>query len=48
VENLDQSAFAAATRRAIDGLRTFGYSWADIASRLGTTRQAVQQRWGGS
>ncbi len=24
----------------------FGYSWAEIASRLGTTRQAAQQRWG--
>jgi hypothetical protein len=32
---------------AITGLRTIGYSWADIALRLGVTRQAVQQRWGG-
>ena len=23
-----------------------GYSWTDISTRLGTTRQAVQQRWG--
>jgi hypothetical protein len=38
----------AATQRAVDGLRGFGYSWAEIAARLGTTRQAAQQRWGGS
>jgi hypothetical protein len=25
-----------------------GYSWAEIASRLGITRQAAQQRWGNS
>jgi hypothetical protein len=31
---------------AVNGLRTFGYSWADIADRIGTTRQAAQQRWG--
>src|SRR6266581_4651415 len=36
-----------AISRAITGLRTAGYSWAEIASRLGITRQAVQQRWGG-
>lgn len=36
----------AATSHAVTGLRAFGYSWADIASRLGTTRQAAQQRWG--
>jgi hypothetical protein len=32
--------------QAITGLHTFGYSWADIATRLGVTRQAAQQRWG--
>ena len=32
---------------AITGLRRLGYSWADIGSRLGVTRQAAQQRWGG-
>ena len=32
---------------AITGLRATGYSWADIAARLGITRQAAQQRWGG-
>jgi hypothetical protein len=32
---------------AIGGLRTFGYSWAEIGNRLGISRQAAQQRWGG-
>ena len=34
---------------AVTSLRTGpgGYSWADIALRLGITRQAAQQRWGG-
>jgi hypothetical protein len=36
-----------ATRHAITGLRTAGYSWAEIGARLGVTRQAAQQRWGG-
>jgi ribosomal protein S20 len=36
-----------AIRDAITGLRATGYSWADIALRLGVTRQAAQQRWGG-
>ena len=31
---------------AITALRGFGYSWADIAMRLGITRQGAQQRWG--
>src|SRR6266508_3315373 len=35
------------TRRAVLGLRAFGYSWAEIAARIGITRQAAQQRWGG-
>lgn len=35
-----------ATRQAITGLRQSGYSWADIAMRLGITRQGAQQRWG--
>ena len=37
----------AAIRVAVIGLRNFGYSWTDIAARLGVTRQAAQQRWGG-
>ena len=37
----------AATAVAVAGLRDFGYSWAEIASRIGVTRQAAQQRWGG-
>jgi len=37
-----------AITEAVTGLRTgAGYSWADIALRLGITRQAAQQRWGG-
>ena len=36
-----------AIRQAITGLRASGYSWADIAARLGITRQGAQQRWGG-
>jgi hypothetical protein len=36
-----------AIRSAITGLRDFGYSWADIGARLGISRQAAQQRWGG-
>ena len=31
--------------QAVTGLRGAGYSWAEIASRLGVTRQAAQQRW---
>ena len=30
---------------AVAGLRRFGYSWAEIAARLGITRQAAHQRW---
>ncbi len=36
-----------AISQAVTGLRAFGYSWAEIGSRLGVTRQAAQQRWGG-
>jgi len=36
-----------AIAQAVTGLRGFGYSWAEIGSRLGITRQAAQQRWGG-
>jgi hypothetical protein len=39
--------FDQAIRQAITGLRADGYSWADIALRLGITRQGAQQRWGG-
>jgi hypothetical protein len=37
-----------AMRQAVTGLRSKGYSWAEVAARLGVTRQAAQQRWGGS
>ena len=35
-----------AIRQAVTGLRNAGYSWAEIAARVGVTRQAAQQRWG--
>jgi hypothetical protein len=35
-----------AITQAVHGLRATGYSWAEIGSRLGVTRQAAQQRWG--
>lgn len=35
-------------RTAVARCRTEGYSWAEIAQRLGTTRQAAQQRYGGN
>lgn len=37
-----------AIAQAVTGLREAGYSWAEIAARLGITRQAAQQRWGRS
>jgi len=37
-----------AVTQAVTGLRNIGYSWAEIAVRLGVTRQAAQQRWGRS
>ena len=30
---------------AVAGLRSAGYSWGEIAARLGVTRQAAHQRW---
>jgi hypothetical protein len=36
----------ALTRLAVAGLRQFGYSWSEIAERLGVTRQAAQMRYG--
>jgi hypothetical protein len=36
----------AATQVAVDGLRAWAYSRSEIASRLGTSRQNAQQRWG--
>ncbi len=35
----------AAIQDAVIGLRTFGYSWTDVATRLGISRQAARQRW---
>ena len=31
--------------QAVLGLRAFGYSWQEIADRLGTSRQNAQKRW---
>ena len=36
----------AAIAEAVKGLRTCGYSWAEVGSRVGINRQAAQQRWG--
>ena len=35
-----------AIAEAVKGLRGHDYSWAEIGSRLGVTRQAAEQRWG--
>jgi DNA-directed RNA polymerase specialized sigma24 family protein len=35
-----------AITEAITGLRATGYSWSEIAARLGITKQAAHQRWG--
>jgi DNA-directed RNA polymerase specialized sigma24 family protein len=45
--NLSTTIDAAITE-AVIGLRAFGYSWAEIGQRLGISRQAAQQRWGGA
>lgn len=37
-----------AITNAVKGLRSFGYSWTEIAERVGMSRQAAQQRWGRS
>jgi hypothetical protein len=34
-----------AIQTAVIGLRDFGYSWTEIANRLGIGRQAARQRW---
>ena len=34
-----------ALHTAVTGLRNQGYSWTEIAARLGTSRQAAQQRF---
>lgn len=35
-----------ALHAAVTGLRAAGFSWAEIATRLGITRQAAHQRFG--
>lgn len=37
-----------AVTEAVTGLHHAGFSWTDIAARLGVTRQAAHQRWSGS
>jgi hypothetical protein len=37
-----------AIAEAVKGMRACGYSWAEIGSGIGITRQAAQQRWGTS
>jgi hypothetical protein len=51
VDNSSYASFArrvvkAATRVAVAGLRRWSYSWYDIASQVGVSKQAAQQRWG--
>ena len=36
----------AAIAEAVKGLRKRGYSWTEIGSRVGVSRQGAQQRWG--
>jgi hypothetical protein len=35
-------------QQAVNGLRTTGYSWTEISTLFGVSRQAAQQRWGRS
>lgn len=46
----DLLAFAqdldAATQSAVDGLRKFGYSWPEIAARVGIAPRDAFERWG--
>lgn len=32
-------------QQSVDGLRAKGYSWSEIARRLGITKQAAHERW---
>lgn len=41
-----QASIDTLMRESIAACRAEGYSWAEIATRLGTTRQAAQQRYG--
>ena len=40
-----QEEIVDAIANAIVGLRDFGYSWADVAARLGVTKQTAFERW---
>ncbi len=37
-----------AIHHAVLGLHEYGYSWTEIATRLGISRQAARQRWNGT
>lgn len=41
-----QETIDSATRSAVTALKADGYSWAEIAGRIGCSRQACQQRYG--
>ena len=41
-----RNAVELAERKAVADLRADGWSWGEIADRVGMTRQACQQRWG--
>ena len=45
--SVDEVARVRSLGQHIAGLRSAGYSWAEIAHRLGITRQAAHQRWAG-
>jgi len=40
-----EAQLVSAVSTAVTGLRASGYSWAEIAARTGTTRQAAHERW---
>lgn len=40
-----EQELADAIHTAVQGLRAQGYSWTEIATRLGISRQAAHQRW---
>lgn len=43
-----ERVLAECIRRAVHGLRRNGVTWQEVGEVLGTSRQAAQQRWGGT
>lgn len=41
-----QNSLDVAIQTAVDGQRSYGKSWADIARATGATREAAYMRWG--